>query len=396
MAGDTLASALLANGERLTGRSFKYHRPRGIVSCGPEEPCALVDVLGAAGREPNQLATVLPLHEGLSAYSQNRWPSLRFDLLSLNDRLSRFLPAGFYYKTFMYPRWAWEQLYEPLIRRAAGLGRLEGIVAPHAAPAETVHAHTDVLVIGAGAAGLAAAHRLTGSGVRVLLAEQDVVLGGATLLDPRWSAWRTEMCATLASRGSLRWLTATAVLGAYGHGVFGALETLAPEEARRCGGLRERLHVIRARRVLIATGALERLVAFPGNDIPGVMLAGAALAYLRRYGVAVGRRPALFTNNDEAYEAALALHTAGIRCAGIIDVRARSPAAERARALGIEVLQAAQVQQVLGRHGVRGVVVAGARRGRAPHAQRRHPAHVRRVFAPHFARDPAGGHCRLA
>jgi heterotetrameric sarcosine oxidase alpha subunit len=358
VAGDTLASALLANAERLTGRSFKYHRPRGIVSCGPEEPCALVDVLGAAGREPNQLATLLPLHEGLNAYSQNRWPSLRFDLLSLNDRLSRFLPAGFYYKTFMYPRWAWEQLYEPLIRRAAGLGRLEGIVAPHAAPAETVHAHTDVLVIGAGAAGLAAAHRLTGCGLRVLLAEQDVVLGGATLLDPRWSAWRSAMCATLASGGTLRWLTATAVLGAYGHGVFGALETLAPEEARRCGGLRERLHVIRARRVLIATGALERLVAFPGNDVPGVMLAGAALAYLRRYGVAVGRQPVLFTNNDEAYEAAFALHTAGIRCAGIIDVRARSPAAERARALGIEVLQGAQVQQVLGRHGVRAVVVA--------------------------------------
>jgi heterotetrameric sarcosine oxidase alpha subunit len=358
VAGDTLASALLANGQRLTGRSFKYHRPRGIVSCGPEEPCALVDVLGAGGREPNQLATTLPLNEGLSAYSQNRWPSLRFDVLSLNDLVSRFLPAGFYYKTFMYPGWAWERLYEPLIRRAAGLGRLEAIVAAHAAPAETVHAHADVLVIGAGAAGLAAARRLAGSGARVLLAEQDVVLGGATLLDERWSAWRKEICTALASLDNLRCLTTTAVLGAYGHGVFGALQTLAPEEARRCGGLRERLHVIRARRVLIATGALERLVAFPGNDVPGVMLAGAALAYLRRYGVAVGSRPALFTNNDEAYEAALALQAAGVRCAGVIDVRARSPAADRARALGIEVQQAALLQQVLGRRAVRGVVLA--------------------------------------
>ena len=356
VAGDTLASALLANATRLTGRSFKYHRPRGIVSCGPEEPCALVDVLGAAGREPNQLATVLPLYEGLNAYSQNRWPSLRFDVLSLNDRLSRFLPAGFYYKTFMYPRWAWERLYEPLIRRAAGLGRLAAIVEAHAAPAETVHGHADVLVIGAGAAGLAAAHRLAASGARVLLVEQDVVLGGATLLDERWSAWRKEMCAALAALGNVRCLTATAVLGAYGHGVFGALQTLAPEEAHRFGGLRERLHVIRAERVLIATGALERLVAFPGNDVPGVMLAGAALAYLRRYGVAIGRRPVLFTNNDEAYQAALALHAAGIRCAGIIDARERSPAADRARVLGIEVQQAARVQQVLGRHGVRGVV----------------------------------------
>jgi methylglutamate dehydrogenase subunit C len=358
VAGDTLASALLANGARLTGRSFKYHRPRGIVSCGPEEPCALVDILGAAGREPNQLATTLPLHEGLNAYSQNRWPSLRFDVLSLNNALSRFLPAGFYYKTFMYPGWAWERLYEPLIRRAAGLGRLDAIVPAHAAPAQTVHAHTDVLVIGAGAAGLAAVHRLAGSGARVLLVEQDVVLGGATLLDERWSAWRTQNCAALGARGNVRYHTSTVVLGAYGHGVFGALETLSAEEARRHGGLRERLHVIRARRVLIATGALERLVAFPGNDVPGVMLAGAALAYLTRYGVAVGRHPVLFTNNDAAYEAALALHAAGIRCAGIIDVRAHSPAANRARALGIEVQPASLVQQVLGRHSVRGVVVA--------------------------------------
>src|ERR1700681_282376 len=137
--GDTLASALLANGVRLVGRSFKYHRPRGIVTAGPEEPCALVDVITAAGREPDHLATTLTLHEGLVAESQNRWPSLRFDALAVNDLFARFLPAGFYYKTFMAPGWAWERLYEPLIRRAAGLGRLDAIVGQHAAAGETVH-----------------------------------------------------------------------------------------------------------------------------------------------------------------------------------------------------------------------------------------------------------------
>ena len=356
--GDTLASALLANGVRLLGRSFKYHRPRGAITCGPEEPCALVDVLAAGGREPNVLATTLPLYEGLNAESQNRWPSLRFDLLALNDLLSRFLPAGFYYKTFMAPGWAWEKVYEPLIRRAAGLGRLGALVGAHATPAETVHLHTDVLVIGSGAAGLSAARALAAAGTRVLLAEQDVVLGGGTLLDERWRAWREEACAGLAPLPQLRCLTRTTVLGAYGHGVFGALETLAPEESLRFGGLRERLHVIRAQRVLITTGATERLVAFSGNDVPGVMLAGSALGYLRRYGVAVAEKPALFANSDEAYETLFALHAAGIRGAAAIDVREDSPAAERARALGIEVFLASVVEGVEGRDAVRGVRVA--------------------------------------
>src|SRR5258705_352308 len=223
--GDTLASALLANGKRLIARSFKYHRPRGIVTAGPEEPCALVDVIDAEGREPNRLATTLALHEGLVAESQNRWPSLRFDALALNDLIARFLPAGFYYKTFMAPGWAWERLYEPLIRRAAGLGRLEAIVGDHAAPAETVHDHTDVLVVGAGAAGLAAAHRLGASGLRVMLTDQDVVLGGGSLLDARWTAWRESLCAGLAGLATVRCLPRTTVLGAYGHGVFGALRS---------------------------------------------------------------------------------------------------------------------------------------------------------------------------
>ena len=365
LAGDTLASALLANGQRLIGRSFKYHRPRGVVSAGPEEPCALVDVLGERGREPNRLATTLPLFDGLVVESQNRWPSLRFDLLALNDLFGRFLPAGFYYKTFMAPGWAWERLYEPLIRRAAGLGRVAAPVEEGAWPAEILHDHTDVLVVGAGAAGLAATQRLARSGLRVMLAEQDVVLGGGSLLDARWTGWRERVDAELASRSNVQCLTGTCVLGAYGHGVFAALETLSASQAAHFGGLTERLRIIRARRVVLASGAIERLIAFPGNDVPGVMLAGAAHAYLRRYGVAVGRRPTLFVNTDEAYTALFALAEAGVECAGVIDVRESSEGAERARTLGCAVYQGSVVRGVRGRLGVRAVRLAALNGSRA-------------------------------
>jgi sarcosine oxidase subunit alpha len=358
LAGDTLASALLANGRRLVGRSFKYHRPRGIVTGGAGEPCALVDVLGEFGREPNQLATTLALREGLTVVSQNRWPSLALDVLAVSDLLGRFLPAGFYYKTFMAPGWAWERIYEPLIRRAAGLGRLEARVGEHAAPAEIVHDHTDVLVVGAGSAGLAAAAALGAAGVRVLLAEQDVVLGGGTLLDSRWRAWREAQCRTLAALGTVRRLARTSVLGAYGHGVFAALETLGAAERARFGGLCERLRIVRARRVLLACGATERLIAFPGNDVPGVMLAGAALAYLRRYGVAAGRRPVFFINNDESYEAVFALTEAGVRAAAVVDPRTSTLAATRAQQAGIEVINGGVVTAVRGRRGVCAVRVA--------------------------------------
>lgn len=355
--GDTLASALLANGERLVARSLKYHRPRGIVTAGAEEPCAMVDVRGSSGWEPNRLATTLPLHEGLAAVSQNRWPSLRFDALSIAGLVGRFLPAGFYYKTFMAPGRAWERLYEPLIRRAAGFGRLRAEVAGGGTAGETVHDHADVLVVGAGAAGIAAARALAAGGVDVMLADAGTIAGGGALLDPRWQPWLAAARAELERAPNVRALARTTVIGAYGHGVFGALEELSSAEAARFGGLRERLRIVRARAVVIASGAIERLVAFPGNDRPGVMLCGAALAYLRLYGVAVGRRPAFFLNSDQAYETVFALAAAGINCAAVIDVRAASPAAEKARALGMTLLQDAVVTGIAGSRGVRGVTV---------------------------------------
>ncbi|MGH8254235.1 MAG: 2Fe-2S iron-sulfur cluster-binding protein, partial [Steroidobacteraceae bacterium] len=354
--GDTLASALLANGVRLVARSFKYHRPRGVVTAGSEEPSALVDLILPRGREPNVLATTLRLREGLETVSQNRWPSLKLDALAINDLMARFLPAGFYYKTFMSPGWAWERVFEPLIRRAAGFGRVGADASAHtAALAETVHDHCDVLIVGGGAAGLTAAHVLGSAGLRVLLADQQRKLGGGTRVDARWQPWLESTCAALQRLPGVRCFPATTVVGAYGHGVFAAMQELSPAESATFAGLRERLRIIRAKRVLHATGATERLIAFPGNDRPGVMMAGAALQYLRLYGVAVGRRPAWFVNNDEAYESALALRDAGIECAGIIDIRADSRAAERARAAGIDVYAGAVVVDVAGRHGVSSV-----------------------------------------
>jgi len=362
--GDTVASALLADGVRLVGRSFKYHRPRGIVTAGHEEPCALVDIQSADGPAPNRPATIVEIADGLEVVSQNRWPSLSFDLMAVNGLFAPLFSAGFYYKTFMWPGKAWERLFEPAIRRAAGLGVLDraerGQQATQPHTEEPVHDHTDVLVIGAGAAGLAAARRLAGSGVRVMVLERDVVAGGGTLLDPRWAAWRTAALEDIATDARLRVLTRTQVIGAYDHGVFAAVETLPPsaQDSGAAASPRERLRVIRTRRALLATGANERWIACSGNDRPGVMLAGAALAYLRRYGVAVAERPVLFTNNDWAYESAVALHEAGVRIAAIVDPRPASAAAARATAVGITVHHGAMVTAIEGRREVRAVQVA--------------------------------------
>ena len=395
LAGDTLASALLANGAahcRAQPEIPSAARHRDERTGGALRPGR---VLGPNGREPNRLATTLELREGLEVESQNRWPSLRFDALAINDLFARFLPAGFYYKTFMAPGRAWERIYEPLLRRAAGLGRLRAGANTPQAPAETVHDHLDVLVVGAGAAGLAAAQRLGLRGLRVLLVDEDAVLGGGSLLDDRWTCWREAACKASAGLASVRCLTRTAVIGAYGHGVYGALETLTPAESARAGGLCERLRVVRARAAILATGAIERLIAFPGNDVPGVMLAGAAHKFLRRYGVAVGRRPGVLSQFGRSLRSACMPMPRPALAPRRRSTCARpSPGAERARALGRRGHHRGD-----GRSGARATARCARcawppRRSRGPQARGRLSADVRRIHPEHLARQPAA--CRIA
>ncbi len=326
LAGDTLASALLANGRRLVGRSFKYHRPRGVLTAGTAEPNALV-TLGEDGRtEPNSRATVQELHDGLVARSQNRWPSLAFDVGALNGLLSPFLGAGFYYKTFMWPAAFWERLYEPFIRRAAGLGR--AIYAADPDGYEKSWAHCDLLVVGAGPAGLAAALTAGRAGARVILADEGPLPGGSLLSETAViggepaSAVAASIVAELESLPSVRLLVRTTVFGWYDDNVFGAVERVQKHVALPRDGVPvERLWRIVAKQALLATGSEERPIVFGGNDVPGVMMAGAMRTYLNRYAIAPGRCVAIFTTNDSAYALAVDLEAAGVDVCTIIDSR---------------------------------------------------------------------------
>jgi len=323
--GDTLASALLANDVRLVARSFKYHRPRGVLSAGSEEPNALMTIGRGPAAVPNVRATVQEVFAGLEATSQNRWPNLRRDVMSVNDLIAPFLSAGFYYKTFMWPRAFWERLYEPIIRRAAGLGALSG--AHNADIYEKAFAFCDLLVIGAGPAGLMAALVAGRAGADVILADEDARMGGRLLAETGNVAgkpghlWVGDVLAELAALPNVRLMTRTTVTGAYDQGTFGALERVGlhlpddPHLPREC------FWRIVAKRSVLCAGALERPVAFPDNDRPGIMTAGAVRAYLNRWGVAPGREVTIYGNNDDAHRTARDLVAAGVRVAGLIDAR---------------------------------------------------------------------------
>ena len=365
--GDTLASALLANGIRLVGRSFKYHRPRGILSAGVEEPNALVELRTGARREANTRATVIELFDGLEAASQNRRGSLRFDLMAVNQWFAPFIAAGFYYKTFKWPSKLWEALYEPAIRRAAGLGRAAGLPDPD--HYETAHAQCDVLVVGSGPAGLAAARAAGASGARVILAEQDPEFGGGLLLEPAHEAWRVEAVAALAAMPEVTLLPRTTVFGFYDHGMLGAVERVADHlPAPPPDTPRQRSWTIRARQVVLATGAHERAIAFPGNDRPGVMLAGAGYAYLRRWAVQPGHAAVLFATHDAAYAALAPLAEAGVRIVSVVDPRADSPAMQAAREAGFPVAADSEVCGTVGAHALRGVRIRRGSEAGAVHA----------------------------
>jgi sarcosine oxidase subunit alpha len=405
--GDTLASALLRSGMHLVGRSFKYHRPRGILAAGAEEPNALVTVRRDDARyTPNLRATQVELYDGLEAFSQNRWPSLELDFGAFNDLLSPFIPAGFYYKTFMWPRGAWKSLYEPRIRAAAGLGKSPSLPDPDRYTNR--FAHCDVLIVGAGPAGLAAAQAATATGARVIICDEQSELGGSLLSEPGDHSEQviravpvdpaatthataahatstsdatadatTDMAASIEGLPAPTWLdrtiqtlthnprvtvlSRTTAFGYFPHNMVGLNQRLTDHQAQPDpNSPRERQWQVRATEVVLATGAIERPLVFPGNDRPGIMLAGAVRTYVNRYGAIPGTRAVVVTACDEAYRAALDLHHAGVYIALIADIRghAEGPLVEAARHAGLPVQTRTTVVGTTGRLRVETVQLA--------------------------------------
>ncbi|MEJ1996301.1 MAG: sarcosine oxidase subunit alpha family protein [Limibacillus sp.] len=359
--GDSLASALLANGVSLVGRSFKYHRPRGVYSAGVEEPNALVALRSGARHEPNVQATMAPLYDGLESHSQNAWPSLAFDAMAVNGLFSPIFGAGFYYKTFMGPtRKAW-MLYEHFIRKAAGMGRPTD--KPDPDRYEKGHLFCDLLVVGGGPAGLSAAIAAARSGARVVLAEQDQVLGGSLLNEPLGAPsdeWLAEQLAEIDALPNLRVMTRTTVFGAYDNHNFGLLEHVGDDRPEpEAHQPRQRFWYLQAKGAVIATGAIERPLVFSNNDLPGVMLASAGRAYLNRYGVLPGRSVLVFTNNDSAYLSARDLAGAGAQVT-VVDARAEvpGPLQEICAAKGIELRKGEVVTKAKGGRQVTGAVLS--------------------------------------
>ena len=360
--GDTLASALLANDKMLVGRSFKYHRPRGIVASGAEEPNALVNLGEGVRHEPNQRATTTELFDGLTATSQNHWPSLEYDIGALNGLFGKFLTAGFYYKMFIHPRPFWKHLYEPFIRQSAGLGKAPDAETRDPDTYEHFYAFVDVLVIGGGVAGLQAAKAAAASGAEVLVLEQEAYWGGRTPVDGGEidgqdpETWVAETVSALQAMDNVHMRARCMGAGVYDHGYVLGYERLR-DHAPKAAGPRHRLWRIRAKQVVTATGAIERPLSFAGNDIPGVMLASAVRDYLVNQGVVAGKRTVVVTNNDDAYRTALALVDAGVSVPLIVDARFNGGGAlmEAAVAKGIRVEKGRAISKVHGGKRVTGV-----------------------------------------
>lgn len=360
--GDTLASALLANGQLVVGRSFKYHRPRGIFTAGSEEPNALVQLRNGAYQEPNTRATMVELFEGLNAASQNHRGSLEYDFLAVNDLLSPFLSAGFYYKTFMWPKAFWEKLYEPIIRAAAGLGKLSMQEDPDSY--DKGFLHCDLLIIGAGPSGLMAALTAARSGARVILADEDFRPGGrlnAETLEVSSMAgadWAAQSLTELSSMANVRIMTRTTIYGAYDHGVYGALERRTDHLAESGGKPRQILWRIYSKRAVLAGGSTERPIAFGNNDRPGIMLAGAVRTYVNRYGVTPGQQVAVFTNNDDGWRTAADLLAKGVDVPVVVDSRDKDATLDLP---GVKHIAGQSVMDTVGRKGLKSITLTNGR-----------------------------------
>jgi len=355
--GDTVASALLASGKKIFGRSFKYHRPRGVLTAGSEEPNALITVGQGAFQDPNVRATTQEVFEGLITKSQNNWPNLQYDILSVNDLFSNFLGAGFYYKTFMWPKSFWEKIYEPFIRRAAGLGALSGL--HNSDTYEKAYAFCDLLIIGGGPSGLMAAKIAAEAGLDVILAEQEPIFGGRLNSETEkvdgipGSDWAAKIIEELKALDNVRLYLRTTVTGVYDQGTFAAVERVGHHLPDR-GSDRplECFWRIVAKNSILAAGAIERGIAFPNNDRPGIMAASAVRTYLNRFGVSPGRSIALFCNNNTAHNTAKDLLESGINIAAIIDSREDSKTD-----LDVPFYHGAEVSNTFGRQGLNSIIV---------------------------------------